>query len=104
MKVGRAYLGKQVKLTWRDPREAVIHELDHPFARGQGALATQVNYGLIDDITEGVVRIRHNEASHPQDRPNPSEWSVTWVPEELIVAVELPNDTPKNPGDTDAVH
>lgn len=87
MKIGRSYLGQRVTVTWRDPREATVHDDSHPATRGIAALAIQENEGVIDDITDGVVRIRHNKATHPQDMPHPTEWSFTWLQEDLITEI-----------------
>ena len=49
----------------------------------------------MDDITDGVVRIRHSDAYSPGDK-DPDEALFTWVVEDLVVGVVVlsPEVTP----------
>jgi hypothetical protein len=60
MKVPKAYVGSAVKVTWRDPISMARKEL-WEVPTGMDALATWVEYGVLDDLTDGVLRIVHSE-------------------------------------------
>ncbi len=86
MKVGKQYLGKDVVVTWRDPGSTRVKS--HPpgltdLPKGVSALATWVERGLLDDLTDGVLRIRHSDGSEP-GATTPDEFEMTWVPEALV--------------------
>lgn len=94
MKIGSKYLGKEVRITWRDPVSS--ERLDIAKARkGRAALASWVERGIIDDITDGVVRFIQSEAISPGDTVA-DEAVFGWVPEELIEKCEImvPEVTP----------
>ena len=86
MKVGKQYLGKYVEITWKDPGSTRVKA--DKARRGLAALATWHERGIIDDITEGVVRIAHADAAEPGE-PLPDEFEYTWVPEELITNITI---------------
>ena len=64
MKVPKSYLGKIVEITWRDPYEGERMSLRNA-PKGFQALATWVEYGVIDDITDGIIRLYHSKAVNP---------------------------------------
>ncbi len=89
MKLTKAYLGKMVEIVWRDPgtghtKTRLADRSDA--ARGMAAMATWRERGVIDDLTDGIVRIVHSEGEDPvyivEDRD--LELSCTWVHEALI--------------------
>lgn len=89
MRVPKAYIGRMVALTWRDPigvqRAPVAEAL-----KGNAGLATWREHGVIDDITEEVVRIVHSIGYPPgTDGHKPDEISYTLVPEDRIIGVVL---------------
>lgn len=88
MKVGKHYLHKLCRITWLDP----VSENDRlPVAkapRGSSALAKWVEYGVIDDLTDGVVRFRHSESYDPGDS-EVNEALFGWVQEELIASIDI---------------
>lgn len=87
MKIGRQYLGKMVEFTWKDPNNRRVKKA--LALRGLAALATWKERGVIDDLTDGVVRIAHSEAAGP-NRPNePDEMVYSWVPEGLITEITV---------------
>ena len=94
MKIGRQYLGKYVEFVWRDPIGGERVEKDKA-PRGLAALAAWKERGVIDDITEGVVRIAHSDAVGPPREPDEAMYS--WVPETLIteITVYTPANTEK---------
>jgi hypothetical protein len=82
MKLPRSVIGKEVKLTWLDPVGSERVDIEKAL-KGRAALASWVERGVIDDITEGVVRFRQSEATLAgQDKPD--EAIFGWVPEDLI--------------------
>lgn len=87
MKVTKGHLGKRVSLTWLDP---VTDRVKEKF-KGREALARWTEEGIIDDITDGVVRLQKSEGYSPRMR-EPDEWEYTWVLEDLIVDIkEVPS-------------
>lgn len=84
MRVGRQYLGKEVRVTWRDPHQGDRIPLDSA-PKGKAALATWTEWGRIDDLTDGIVRLVHSEAKNPPYESEPGvEVVPTYIPEELI--------------------
>lgn len=96
MKVTRAYLGRVCRITWEDPVSENDRIAVTEAAKGKKALAKWVEYGLIDDITEGVVRFRHSESYDPGEG-EVHEALFGWVVEDLITEItplipeQLPN-------------
>lgn len=91
MKVGKYYLGKYVEFIWHDPgaNRVVSHLSDlGDLAKGLEALAIWKERGVIDDITEGVVRIAHSAARDP-GKINDNEFFYSWVPEDLIESITV---------------
>ena len=93
VKLRRDHVGKLVELVWRDPCAAHVksHARDRSdIPRGLSVLATQRERGVIDDITDGVVRIVHTEGTDSPMVPDPSvDLYVTWVPESLIETITI---------------
>jgi len=66
VRVSKSLIGKVVEVRWIDPREQ-HHDTDRaPFA-GREALAKWIEWGVVHDITDGVLRLM---------------YSTTWVPED----------------------
>lgn len=86
MKISKSLIGHEVKLTWKDPAGGRI-DMDKA-QKGREALATWVEYGMIDDVTDGVVRFIQSKG-YSSGRPDPDEGMFGWVPEELIEKCEL---------------
>ncbi len=61
----KKFLGKRVQLVWLDPREC--RSDINTALKGQKALAKWVEYGVLDDLTEGVARLRHGEGYSPTE-------------------------------------
>ena len=93
MRLTRQLLNKQVRVTWKDPKEARVgsrYEDHHDIPRGRASLATWVEWGLVEDITDGVLHLRQGRAIDPpldQDRTYTVVLSV--IPEELIEKVVM---------------
>jgi hypothetical protein len=87
VKVPKSIIGKEVRITWIDPISSDrIKMLDA--RRGRSALSTWRERGVIDDITDGVVRFLQSEATSPgEDRHD--EAIMGWIPEELITRIEV---------------
>ena len=101
MKVARTYVGQEVRLTWADPSfQHWSSAASGPPPKGRAALSKQVERGLIDDVSEGVVRIVHTETTHPGET-QPGAWSMTWVPEESVteIVVLVPQAKPVEGGE-----
>ena len=88
MKVTRNYLNKICRITWLDPVSNNDREPISTAAKGSAALAKWVEYGMIDDLTDGVVRFRHSENYDPGES-EVHEALFGWVQEELIVDIEI---------------
>jgi hypothetical protein len=91
LKIPRSYIGKEVRLTWRDPISTVERFDVDKVPKGLDALATWVERGVIDDITEGVIRFRMSEgySGAVVDSLHLDEATYGWIPEDLIVKCEL---------------
>ena len=93
MNVPRRLIGKLVEIQWMDPNSA-----RGPLAtmvKGRAALASWREYGVIHDVTDGVVLIVHSYASQPgEPLERPDEGERTAIHEALIerviVYAELP--------------
>src|SRR3990167_7518360 len=89
MKVSKSLIGCMVKVRWIDPMTATTTvRVEGPPRRGRSGLAVHVENGIIDDITDGVVRIMHYAATHPGEE-QPDEYRHTWVQEDLIEAIQV---------------
>jgi hypothetical protein len=94
MKVNKSYLGKRVEVIWRDPCSAHIksHDLKNyaDVPKGREVLAYQEEQGVIDDVTDGVVRIRHTKGLDSPIVPDQSaDLYYTWVDENLIEKITV---------------
>lgn len=87
MKIGRGYIGKYVELTWHDPRFDRVAK-DRPTSKGMAALSSWKERGVIDDLTDGVVRILHSEGTEPGET-EPDEIVATWVQEEIVTSIRV---------------
>ena len=99
MKIGRQYLGKHVEVVWRDPvtDRVECHAVDlSDLPKGLAALSTWKERGILDDITDSVLRIRHSDGYDPgKDKPN--EFSCTWVHEALVESITIKVDQVDTP-------
>lgn len=86
MKITKHFLNKEVRLEWLDPCSERV-SLAHA-KKGKGALARWVERGVIDDITEGVVRLIQSHAYSP-GQEEADEGLVGWIPEDLIEDIEV---------------
>ena len=86
MKITKHHIGKEVRITWLDPCSE-RRSLEHA-PIGTKALAKWIERGVIDDVTEGVVRFIQSYAFSP-GAAEPDEGIIGWVPEELIVSCEI---------------
>lgn len=84
MRVGRQYLGQMVEIRWSDPNGDRVQK--HNLLTGQVALAKWKERGVIDDITDGVVRLMQSEAAKP-GADQADEYIVSYVPEALITEI-----------------
>ena len=87
MKVPKALIGKEVRITWVDPLSSDRQRLETA-RRGRSALSMWRERGIIDDITDGIVRFLQSEATSPGEE-KPDEAIIGWVPEDLITRIEV---------------
>lgn len=86
MKITKHYIGKECRVTWVDPcSQRVTLETAK---RGKAALAKWIERGIIDDVSDGVVRLIQSQAFSAGDR-EPDEAIIGWIPEDLIETCEL---------------
>ena len=102
MKLSRSLLGKIVRITWKDPRSARVKShypnTHQDIVRGRASLATWSEYGVVEDVTEGVLHLQQSLAIDPPlETDQQHEVILSIVPEELIEAIvvltELGNPT-----------
>lgn len=84
MKIPKSYLGKFVEVTWLDPNSwrGSLEGL----VKGKAALATWKEYGLVYDVTEGIVLLAHSLAQSPGSS-EADEIVRTAIHEDLIEGV-----------------
>lgn len=90
MKIPRSAIGKIVEVTWEDPTAQATRMPVRLAPKGRAALSSWKEYGVIDDITEGVVRICHSLGTDPPGDKDPEpEIFFTVVVEDLIVTYRV---------------
>lgn len=87
MKISKSYIGKAVKITWKDPTGCGERELIEKAKKGQAALAKWDEYGFVDDVSDGVVRIRHSVA-YSAGESEPDEAIFGYIIEDLIMDIQ----------------
>ncbi len=95
MRLTKAVIGRVVEVTWRDPiggrvtSKDLLHHSDVP--KGWAALARWREYGVIDDMTDGIVRLVRGFGTdnHVTDESPVDEYDATWIPESLIETVKV---------------
>jgi len=97
VKVSKSYIGKEVRLTWVDPTHFRFRAPEFPPV-GKAALAQQVEYGVIDDITDSVIRISHTMTTYPGETVT-AGTNYTYTLEDLVTALVVlePVKTPEPP-------
>ena len=85
VKVAKALVGRYVEMVWLDPVGARRVET-HQALKGRAGLATWTERGVIDDITEDVVRVVHSEGRSPSST-EVDELTYTMIPEDLIISL-----------------
>lgn len=82
MRVAQRLIGKDVVVTWRDPCQFDTEGKERFDAtKGVAGLPRWREWGVLDNVTDGVVRIVHSVCSGEETQPR---WSGTLVPEDLI--------------------
>ena len=84
MRVSKQLVGRFVEVTWRDPAETGRVKRSEVL-QGRAALATWEECGVIEDVSEGVVFIRHSRSR--EFHAKEEELVGTYVPEDLIEKV-----------------
>ncbi len=88
MKVTKNCLNQIVRVIWEDPRGGGDRLEITKAPKGKHALASWEEYGICDDITDGVMRIQHSRAWTPGES-EPDEAMFSWVPEDLITDIKI---------------
>lgn len=96
MRVPKALIGRYVEIKWHDPIGVQRAPIDKA-PKGLKGLATWLERGVLDDITEDVVRIVHSAGCEP-GTGTIDEISYTLVPESLIIEVTTFNKENTNGG------
>ena len=104
VKIPKSYLGKYVEVVWRDPgsgnvKSRVAEKADLP--RGISALATWKERGVLDDITEGVLRIIHSvgyDPAYERESARTEDYICSWVPEALVEEITVYEPTSSDRG------
>ena len=86
MKITRHHIGKECRVTWVDPCSQRV-SLENA-KKGLAALAKWIERGVIDDVTEGVVRLIQSYAYSAGEK-EPDEAIIGWIPEDLIISCEI---------------
>lgn len=92
VKITRAMVGRYVELAWRDPCRVTLHgPSEFELYRGRRVLPCWVERGVIDDLTDDVVRLIHSATGRGEDEVGETrlEKIATFVPAELIERVTL---------------
>ena len=88
MRVGRHYIGKLVEVVWADPTFTRIEYRD--MRKGRVALSTWREYGIVLDVTDGVVLIGHSAACMAGSSLDVTdEIAYTPVPESIIERITV---------------
>lgn len=87
MKITKHYIGKEVRITWLDPCSQRV-SLENAM-KGKAALAKWVERGIVDDLTDGVVRLVQSQAFSGLSAVEPDEGIFGWIPEDLIEKIEI---------------
>mgnify|MGYP001576008261 FL=1 len=82
MKIGRQLIGKTVAVTYVDPNYGKI-ELAK-LKRGRAALATWTEYGVVHDVSEGVLILIHSIGKLCPDDATADEVCCTAIPEDIV--------------------
>ena len=75
------YIGHCVAITWKDPCE-LKQQMISAF-RGRAGLATWIEWGIVDDVSEDVLRFKHGEVVCP-GQVEPDEADYGYIPVCLI--------------------
>ncbi len=89
MKVPRSYIGKVVEIVWRDPHGGDRMPVEK-LPTGYNALSTWWEYGVVDNITDGIVRLYHSRSENPPyERERDEERVPSFVHEDLIAKITV---------------
>lgn len=96
MKVPRSYIGCMAMVTWEDPCGGGRHAI-RTAPKGRAALSKWHEYGIIDDVSEGVVRLFHSECFNDRDSKEADEAQISWIPEDLILDIKVYQQREESP-------
>jgi len=81
MKVSRALVGRVVEIQWMDPGTFNV-DLDK-LPLGRAALATWLEWGRLQDVTDGVLLVAHSVGTSAGDK-DPDEVHCSAIHEALV--------------------
>lgn len=85
MHIPKRFLNRMVEITWRDP---ITRNHDNGEKKGLDALAQWREWGVIDDLTDGVIRVIHSAGRNsPEEADN--DFFITWIPQALVTKIRL---------------
>lgn len=87
MKIGRHHIGKVVEVRWSDPNYGKTDLA--ALRRGRAALAVWREYGVVHDITDGVVILVHSYGTLDEKPDKDDEVCFTALPEDLIDTIRV---------------
>jgi hypothetical protein len=93
MRNPKTLIGKYVEVVWRDPcraswRSLLPNKADVP--RGEHALPLWRERGVVDDVTDNVLRIVHSECTESgAGQDTMPEYIFTLVPADRIEAITV---------------
>lgn len=76
-----------IRVVWHDPSLTEGDEEDRRL--GRRSLARQVEFGMVSDITDGVIEITHTETYKWPDSLQPFKRTRTTVQEEIISSIDV---------------
>lgn len=82
----RGLVGKTVEITWRDPYDWREEAETVDTMKGAGHVPTWTHQGVIEDVTDGWVRLRYGVCQSPQTKPTKEG---VMVYEDLIVELTI---------------
>lgn len=85
MRINKKFIGQFVEVSWKDPSSDTVDVIEGQFPRGNSALAGWKERGVLIDLTDGVLTIQHSVCEIPNGWPR---YHCTWVPEELVIAID----------------
>jgi hypothetical protein len=88
VRIPRGYIGKVVEVAWIDPTSSLHREDFSDVKRGRAGLATWREFGMVFDVTDGVLILAHSLGTAPGET-TPDEGMLTRIVEDLITDLKV---------------